>query len=140
VAVQGETQAPFSFLPFFSSPHSLPLSRASSLSLSPAPHPSPVDPVSLLLRRPPVSRRRPHKQSSRAFLLLLRLLLKDQLQSPHGYMLFYALYTQYLIFLRMACLEELRVSWGWCCCYLSLTRTLCVCMFNGLWSNVLFVR
>jgi hypothetical protein len=73
-------------------------------------------------------------------LLLLRLLLKNQLQSPHGYMLFYALYTQYLIFLRMACLEELRVSWGWCCCYLSLTRTLCVCMFNGLWSNVLFVR
>lgn len=43
-------------------------------------------------------------------------------------------------FWRMACLEELRVSWGWRFCYLSLARTLCVCMFDGLWSNVLYVR
>jgi hypothetical protein len=61
------TLPPFSFIPFFSSPHSLPLSRASSLFLSLAPHSSPENPVSLLLRRPPISRRRPHKQYSRAF-------------------------------------------------------------------------
>ncbi|KAE8099725.1 hypothetical protein FH972_017682 [Carpinus fangiana] len=57
------TLPPLFFLLFFSSPHSFPLSRDSSVSLSPAPHSSPAAPVTLLLRRPPVSRRRPHKLS-----------------------------------------------------------------------------
>ena len=53
---------PLFFFPFFSSPTPS-FSPAPALFLSPAPHSSPAALVTLLLRRPPLSRRRPPKPS-----------------------------------------------------------------------------
>jgi hypothetical protein len=90
--------SPFFFPSLLFFPPILSLSPALALSPSPspsAPHSSPAAPVTLLLRRPPVSRRRPHKlypPASRIYIKVhIYVLLFDTFERPELCSRWYAL-------------------------------------------------
>ena len=85
----------FSFPSFLPPILSLSRSRASSLSLSPAPHSYPAAPVTLLLRRPPVSRRRPHKLYPLATCIYILVSIYSKLYFLVFFFIFFFLYLIY---------------------------------------------